>query len=454
MSADWLEQLRTHPDLLPPEERARRGGNRLLPLLQEYAGAERISSAELASRQRMRLRTLARHCAQHSPHFAARLKAAGLTPEELAEPGGLQALPPLTRRQLVDAGEALFCRNVPAAHGSTAPVSTSGSTGEPITVRRTGLCQQHWLAASLRQHLWHRRRSNGRLAVQRARTTDIFEQETWGAPFNLLFKTGPASVQPPNRSVREIADWLVAWSPQQMLVLPSALREIIAELERTGRGLPGLEAVRTFSETVSPDLRAAVRRVFGRELTDGYSSNEAGIMAIQCPEAFTYHVAEHILIEVVDDDGRPCAPGQTGRVLVTDLLNFATPLIRYVIGDYAEVGKPCACGRPLASIRRFLGRERNLVLLPDGSRHWPLFGFRRWTDVFPVRQFQFIQTDRHSVTAKMAADGRPTEQQQAQLAAIILEELRHPFDLRFEWQTEPLPRGSGGKFEDFVCRAT
>lgn len=176
-------------------------------------------------------------------------------------------------------------------------------------------------------------------------------------------------------------------------------------------------------------------------------------MAFQCPEPGTYHVAEHIVLEVVDPEGRPCTPGQTGRILVTDLLNFATPLVRYEIGDYAEVGEPCPCGRNLAPIRRFLGRERNLVLLPDGNRHWPLVGFHRWGEVFPVRQFQFIQTDRHSITAKMSADSRPSAEQEERLTAIIQEALGHPFVVRYEWQQEPLPRGPGGKFEEFQCQA-
>jgi phenylacetate-CoA ligase len=454
MSADWIERLRTHPDLLPPEQRARTGGDRLIPLLREYAGAERLPVAELASRQRMRLRALARHCAAHSTHFAARLRAAGLTPEALAERGGLSALPPLTRRQLVEAGESLFCTAVPPGHGPITETSTSGSTGEPVTIRRPKNCHVHWLAACLREHLWHGRRFDGRLAVLRANIAAATSTPNWGAPSSLLFRTGPSAVQPPTLPISEVVRWLVAFSPQHLLVLPSCLAGIIAELETTGQRLPGLQSLRTLSETVTPHLRTEARRLFGLPVDDCYSSQEFGVMALQCPEAGTYHVAEPILLEVVDPEGRACAPGQTGRLLVTDLINFATPLIRYEIGDFAEVGEACPCGRNLAPIRRFLGRERNLVLLPDGSRHWPLVGFHQWGEVFPVRQFQFIQTDRQSITAKMSAPTRPTAAQAARLAAIIQESLGHPFEIRFHWQEEPLPRGPGGKFEEFHCRAS
>ena len=55
-------------------------------------------------------------------------------------------------------------------------------------------------------------------------------------------------------------------------------------------------------------------------------------------------MAENLIVEIVDDKGAPCASGEIGRVIVTDLHNFATPLMRYDIGDYAEVAAPCLCG--------------------------------------------------------------------------------------------------------------
>jgi phenylacetate-CoA ligase len=70
-----------------------------------------------------------------------------------------------------------------------------------------------------------------------------------------------------------------------------------------------------------------------------------------------------------------------------------------------------------------------------------------------VRQFQFIQLDRHTIEARMSAGARPDREQESRLRTIIQEELRHPFRIQFHWQAEPLPRGPGGKFEEFQCRA-
>ena len=452
MSDDWFERIASHPLLLPRALRMGNGSAEVMELLNERRVSERLPLEELERHQRAMLLAVARHSATNSRHFAARMKAAGLVPSALGKAGGLAKLPPLTREELARVGVALFCKFCPSSHGPTATATTSGSTGEPVTVRRPGLCHLHWLAYTLREHLWHNRDFSGRLAVVRATISEPLETPDWGPPANLLFRTGPGSAMPPTRSVQELCQWLAGFDPHHLLVLPSTLAALLSELAQTGQRLSRLKSIRTLSETVHPELRETTSRVLGVPIHDSYTSQEAGIMATQCP-AGSYHISETILLEVLNHAGQPCGVGEIGRIVITDLINFATPLIRYEIGDYAEVGAPCACGRSLPVIRRFLGRERNLVLLPDGTRHWPTVGFHRWGEAYPVRQFQFVQLDRTTILARMSASGRPDSTQEARLTAIIQAALHHPFAIRYEWHETPLPRGPGGKFEEFLCRA-
>jgi phenylacetate-CoA ligase len=64
-----------------------------------------------------------------------------------------------------------------------------------------------------------------------------------------------------------------------------------------------------------------------------------------------------IYAEILDDADRPCAPGEVGRVVVSTLHNYAMPLFRYDLGDLAEVGPPCECGRTLPVLNRIVGRQ-------------------------------------------------------------------------------------------------
>jgi phenylacetate-CoA ligase len=104
-------------------------------------------------------------------------------------------------------------------------------------------------------------------------------------------------------------------------------------------------------EILEPGLRALCQRQWGVPARDNYSCTELATLALTCPEHDHLHIqAERVLLEILDDQNRPCAPGEVGRVVVTGLVNFATPLIRYEIGDRAVAGSPCPCGHIRCSI--------------------------------------------------------------------------------------------------------
>src|SRR5690606_42070577 len=125
-----------------------------------------------------------------------------------------------------------------------------------------------------------------------------------------------------------------------------------------------------------------------------YSAEEVGYIAHQSPQDESYLVqAEHVIVEVLDADGAPCLPGEVGQVVVTTLNNFARPLIRYALGDYARVGGPAACGRGLPVLQDIRGRQRNMLRLPDGNRIWPRTGFKEYAAGAPVVQHQLVQLD-------------------------------------------------------------
>jgi phenylacetate-CoA ligase len=162
-------------------------------------------------------------------------------------------------------------------------------------------------------------------------------------------------------------------------------------------------------------------------------------------------MSENFIVEVLDEDGGPCRPGEIGRVVVTDLVNFATPIIRYDTCDYAEVGPPCPCGRGLPTLARIVGRERNLVAMPDGTKHWPHLGVDHFWDYAPIRQFQFVQHDLTHIEARLVVETPLSKKQESDFGAALQKELGYAFDIAFTYFENELPRGPGGKLEEFVC---
>ncbi|MGI4985502.1 MAG: hypothetical protein ACRYGL_19575 [Janthinobacterium lividum] len=160
-------------------------------------------------------------------------------------------------------------------------------------------------------------------------------------------------------------------------------------------------------------------------------------------------MAESYIVEVIDEKGRRCREGEFGRLIVTDLQNFAMPLIRYDTGDYAVAGSPLRGGEGLPTLQRILGRERNMAVI-DGTKRWPTLDSYRYRGFGPIRQYQLIQHTEQSLEVKWVVEPLAPDKEAA-LRAFILERLEFPFEVRFTYLADRLPLGKTGKFEEFLC---
>jgi phenylacetate-CoA ligase len=427
----------------------------LLSLLFQFERSQWFSPAELLAQQLRQLEMLLKHARATVPYYQECLPAVAAGAQLTSE--AWRDLPLLTRRDVQSAGDALVSRAVPAQFGRVTPTQSSGSTGEPVKLHKTAVDQLFWEAITLRDHAWHRRDLSGKLAAIRVFPHDTVVPaegvlvDDWGAPTNKVYVTGPLAVLSLATDVTLQAQWLKRHDPDYLLTYATNLSALIAHFSARGEVLPKLREVRTVGETVTPALRAACRENWGVPLVDLYSSQEVGYIALQCPRSENYHVmSETVLVEVLDRNGRPCEPGEIGRLVVSSLHNFATPLIRYELRDYAEVGAPCACGRGLPTLARILGRSRNMLTLPSGEQQWPLTGSHHYREIAPVRQFQMIQRSREEIEVRLVVDQPLSAEQESRLTEVIRDALGHPFAMKFVYFDRDLPRGPGGKFEEFV----
>lgn len=422
----------------------------LASLVHQLDRTQWLDRAEIEAGQHRQLAALATHFAGNSPVFRARLQASGIEARDLGTAQGLAALAPLTRQQAQAKDPPIFLDKVPQGHEPLNKVNTSGSTGEPVIVMRTAVTQLYWLALTLRYHLWAEPDFSGRICAIRAHLKKHGEKTNWGAPVSLFFRTGEGLVVNMESDIAAQLDALESFRPDSLVVYPSNLVALLDEMAARGVDLPGLKRLRTVGENVSEGLRERVGEL-GKTLYDCYSSEEAGYIALQCPDSGLYHVmSESVIVEVVDDEGRPCAEGQAGRVLVTDIQNYATPVIRYEIRDHAEPGPPCSCGRGLPTLRRILGRERNMMVKPDGTRHWPLTGYKRFREVAPVMQYQFRQHAPDRIEVRLVAERALAAVEEEGLRKIIRDKLHYPFNIDFTYFEGRLPLGANGKFEEFM----
>jgi phenylacetate-CoA ligase len=434
-----------------PDER----GMTLLALLYQLERSEWWPAAEIRRRQFRQLESLLSHAAAHAPYWREALPAAGFRSGEPLSEEIWRRIPVLSRQTLQRHGEAMRAGAVPQFHGAVHQTSTSGSTARPVTVVKTELSLLVFEAIALREALWQRRDLAGTLAVVYSKGGKIPRDGQrvphWNQAIGATMIGGPGIVFEDSRPAPELARALARRDPKYLMVHPSILAEIGREAARQGLRFPSLAGIVTYGEQLSADVRAAATERFGVPVTDIYSSEEAGYLALQCPEGAGYHAqSEAVLIEVLDESGAECAPGEAGRVVVTPLHNFAMPLVRYAIGDLAEAGGACACGRGLPVLNRILGRTRNLMQTPDGSRFWP-----RFTPLYeglnlPIEQFQLIQLERERLELKLVTARPLTAAEEQRVRAALREICRHDMRTDITYHAS-IPRGPSGKFEDFIC---
>src|SRR5262249_5890041 len=162
------------------------------------------------------------------------------------------------------------------------------------------------------------------------------QQPFWSQQLHAVVETGPSFIMDVHQEPRRQLQWLVRGNPDYLPSYPPNLELLASLLVESGQRLPNLRAILSIGETLTEETRGRIEAGFGVPVKNTYSCVEAGYLASPCPEGHGLHVhAENVLLEVLDDDGQPCPPGQAGRGVLTTLHNFLTPFIRYEIGDAA-----------------------------------------------------------------------------------------------------------------------
>ena len=427
-------------------------GAQALALQFQLAQSEWWSPDEIRIAQLTQLRHVLDEAFEKIDYWTDKLRQVDFQPGHSLTGEQFAALPILTRDDLRGLDRSLVNLTLPSQHGKVSRGQTSGSTGTPVTFYQTELAQHFWRALTLREHFWQHRDFRGSLAAIRS-NVENGQGPNWGLSTAQVMTTGPVFSLNIRADIGQQLAWLVETNPDYLITHPSNLHALVKRAKERDIAWPQLKQLRTFGEVLSDETRQLCRSVWGCEIADVYSSEEAGYIALQCDHG-TYHVqSENLLVEIVDDDGQPTNPGKVGRVLITTLHNFAMPLIRYDIGDYAQSGADCPCGRGLPVIERIMGRQRNMLKLPDGREHWPSFPEDRWVGIAPIQQLQVIQKSFDELVLKIKAERALTEEERIHLIETFKATLGFPHNISIE-EVTLIPRGKNAKFEDFISEIT
>jgi phenylacetate-CoA ligase len=390
--------------------------------------AEHLGRAEVKEVQDARLAALLSHAYRNTAYYRRVLAETGLIKDGRVDLNRFGAVPLLTKDVLRDHLAELASADL--GHRQHFYNTSGGSTGEPVRFVQDAEYKRWVRAVKLLCDEWTGYRPGMSKVVLWGSERDLFTgRETLGVRLNRWVKNEVwlNAFRMTEAQMRHYVQAINHHKPVQILAYVESIYELARFIEREGRAVHAPKAIMTSAGTLHPHMRESVERVFGAPVFNRYGSREVGDMACECEAHQGLHVSPltHYL-EILREDGSPASPGDVGEVVVTSLVNYAMPLIRYRVGDRA-IASPanCGCKKAWPLLSNVVGRTKDSFLLADGTIvRMPdsLLFFKDW-----ALRFQFIQEEYHYVrllivpavprheAARMAEEERP----------VLEEKIRH-----------------------------
>jgi phenylacetate-CoA ligase len=406
---------------------------------------EYYSTIELERLQLYKLKILIAKACLNVPAYSKRYN--GIASNGIDSLGHMQQLPIITKKEIKqEAAQFMSNESIPFTTAKT----TGGSTGEPVTIWKTREARAGELAAMWRGYGW----AGISFGDKQARF--------WGVP---LTKKGRMkshlvdficnrrrlsafSFNP--RSLEEYSATLEKFQPDFFYGYASMLCEFADYVDaRPGKiTLENLKAIISTSEVLHDEQRRKLEKVFGVKVFDEYGSGELGIIAQECEQGCLHIAAENLLVEILDGD-RPVDAGQAGEIVVTELNNYAMPLIRYRLGDFASLRRDkCSCGRGLPVLEKVFGRAYDTIRISSGQKFHGEFFMYIFEEAkrkdLGIGKFQVIQKKIDHLQINIVPERKYSPATEKFLVSQIKEKLDRDITVSIE-KVHDIPREKSGK---------
>jgi phenylacetate-CoA ligase len=308
-----------------------------------------------------KLARLIDHCYQQVPYYRRVMVERGLKPSDIRSARDLNKLPVLTKDVVRQNWEQLRANNLSDRNIFIA--ATGGSTGEPMKIAKA-FQNEAWANMCFERGISWGGLTPGMKRVVLTGGSVGYSKKTWrermsrrvSGQINLL------AYDLWKMNVHEYIDVIRRSGSQFIIGYASNIYHLARMVLERGEKL-NLQAVFTTAERLLPGWRATIGQAMNCRVYSYYGCGECNSIGYQCQEGETYHIAEeHVVLEVDAELGRTDPLG-SGQALITDLDNYAMPLLRYQNGDYITLGnKNCDCGRSLGLISKLEGRTYEFLL--------------------------------------------------------------------------------------------
>ena len=404
-------------------------------IYRELEGSQWWPREKLLDLQWRKLKRLLRHSYETVPLYKEKFRGAGLTPDEIKTPDDLRRLPMLTKEEIQRSGNELRAKG----GGRGARLNhTGGSTGEPLAFYQCSNFRERSKGEMLRDYTMCGYRVGDRVAF------------LWGADYDAAAHNSRFSKMVDRLAMNLVwintfglerdkfpgyAAFLSRFEPELLVGYVSSLTMYARYVAQHGELQIRPRGIQSSAEALSPGDRDLLEETFGCPVFNRYGCREVGNIAHECEKHTGLHVlAENNLVELLDGEGSPVEPGKPGRVIVTNLNNYAMPFIRYEIGDVAvRSGEQCPCGRGLPLLEKVVGRTYDIITSPSGKLVHGEYFNHVFYRVGGVRQFRIRQrADKRLTVMLVPGEGFDLSRTCGKIEGIIEDEIDPHFEMEFQ----------------------
>lgn len=367
-------------------------GYEVIRILNQLKKTQWLPRDELLSMQTNKLQTLIKHVYLNVPYYREIMRQMDLKPEDIKHIEDIRYFPITTKKNIIENPKLFISDDIDKRRFIKA--STGGSTGKPLTIIRDQNSLITTEAALLRGLSW---------ALYRVGYSYIdFMSPGWptilgkirGKILNKHYF--PAFAQ--DDDLIDYFQKIIRLKPFSIRGYPSNLCRIAGILYERNLDVK-FKVIFTTGEMLYDNQREFIKKIFKGEVYDYYGCNEVGSIAYECENHKKHISEERLFIEITNSNGE--LTNSQGEVTLTDLDNFAMPLIRYKNGDIATITEEsCTCGRTLKLIS-ISGRSDDFLKALNGDNIPPSVFPTYFRHLKGIQQFQIIQKDIQNIILKI-----------------------------------------------------
>ena len=368
----------------------------------ELLNLQWLSHKDLTHIQEIKLKKLITHAYNNTIYYKETFDLLGLHPSDITTPSDLSLLPVLTKK-IIKANRSKF-KSSNYASLSPRHRATSGSTGEAFhfTIDRNTHSWVHgymllaWTVAGFEfgDKVLTIGSGNAKLGLFKGRVLSFLKNSVDLSSFNFNDKTISKVI---NRINTVKPGIIYGYSSALALLAKHALDRKIT--------LFSPKTIVTTAENLLPHNRIRIEKAFKCKVFDQYGVMECGITAFECKLHKGYHIGvTKGVIETINDSDQQVEE-IPGRIICTDLDNYAFPIIRYDSGDIGvSTHRECSCGRGFQLLDSINGRSREFLTTEDGKKvHGAIFSYLVRENPW-INQYQVFQEKKGFIKIRIISD--------------------------------------------------